>query len=70
MFEILVILTISIVTALVAFLLAKAQGKEVVTMNVGDTVTLDGLDAQIISIEEGTFEVIVKVPKMRVSKKK
>jgi preprotein translocase subunit YajC len=70
MFEILVILTISIVTALVAFLLAKAQGKEVATMNVGDTVTLDGLDAQIISIEEGTFEVIVKVPKMRVSKKK
>lgn len=70
MFEILVILAIGTVTALVAIFLMKRQEREVATMKVGDIVTWDGLDAEIISIEEGTFEVRVKVPKMRVSKKK
>jgi preprotein translocase subunit YajC len=56
MFEILVILAIGTVTALVAIFLMKRQEREVATMKVGDTVTWDGLDAEIISIEENTFE--------------
>lgn len=70
MIQILSILAISIVMALVAFLLWNKHWKDVQKLVVGDKIKLGDLKGKIIAVddEKSLFKLEIEVPKIRVSK--